>query len=61
MEKLFRDGGRDARSGHLFLCLVWFNVTETALCGAYCASTVVAMLALMGYRRGEYTFHSAQV
>lgn len=37
-----------------FLCLVWFNVTESAMCGAYCAVTVVAMLALMFYRRGEY-------
>jgi predicted anti-sigma-YlaC factor YlaD len=37
-----------------FLCLVWFNVTDGALCGAYCALTVAAMLALMGYRRQEY-------
>lgn len=38
-----------------FLCLVWFNVTESALCGGYCASTVVAMLALMYYRRSAYS------
>lgn len=38
-----------------FLCLVWFNVTESAACGAYCAVTVVAMLALMRYRRAEYS------
>lgn len=38
-----------------FLCLVWFNVTESAQCGAYCALTVVAMLALMRYRRSEYS------
>ncbi len=37
-----------------FLCLVWFNVTKSALCGAYCALTVAAMLALMLYRRSEY-------
>ena len=34
----------------LFLCLVWFDVTKSAQCGAYCALTVVAMLALMRYR-----------
>jgi hypothetical protein len=38
-----------------FLCLVWFNVTESAQCGAYCASTVLAMLFLMRYRRSEYS------
>ena len=38
-----------------FLCLYWFNVTESALCGAYCAVTVAAMLALMFYRRSEYS------
>jgi hypothetical protein len=38
-----------------FLCLVWFDVTQSAQCGAYCALTVVAMLALMGYRRSEYS------
>lgn len=37
-----------------FLCLVWFNVTSSAQCGAYCALTVVAMLGLMLYRRSEY-------
>jgi hypothetical protein len=37
-----------------FLCLVWFNVTGSAQCGAYCALTVVAMLGLMLYRRSEY-------
>jgi hypothetical protein len=39
----------------LFLCLVWFNVTESAQCGGYCTSTVVAMLLLMRYRRSEYS------
>jgi hypothetical protein len=38
-----------------FLCLVWFGVTKSAWCGEYCASTVVAMLALMRYRRSEYS------
>jgi len=38
-----------------FLCLVWFHVTESAQCGAYCAITVVVMLALMRYRRSEYS------
>jgi hypothetical protein len=38
-----------------FLCLVWFNVTESAQCGGYCASTIVAMLLLMRYRRSEYS------
>jgi hypothetical protein len=37
-----------------FLCLVWFNVTESAQCGGYCGSTIVAMLAVMLYRRSEY-------
>jgi hypothetical protein len=37
-----------------FLCLVWFGITESAQCGAYCAVTMVAMLALMFYRRREY-------
>ena len=30
-----------------FLCFVWFGITENAMCGLYCAVTVVAMLALM--------------
>jgi hypothetical protein len=38
-----------------FLCLVWFNVTASAQCGAYCASSALAMLALMGFRRSEYS------
>jgi NhaP-type Na+/H+ or K+/H+ antiporter len=40
-----------------FLCLVWFDVTRSAQCGAYCGVTVVAMLALMRYRRSEYSTH----
>jgi hypothetical protein len=38
-----------------FLCLVWFGVTKSAQCGAYCAVTILAMLALMFYRRPEYS------
>jgi hypothetical protein len=38
-----------------FLCLYWFDVTTSAQCGPYCAATVAAMLALMFYRRGEYS------
>lgn len=38
-----------------FLCLVWFEVTKSALCGAYCAVTIVAMLGLMFYRRSQYS------
>jgi hypothetical protein len=38
-----------------FLCLVWFDITKSAWCGAYCATTIVAMLALMLYRRSTYS------
>lgn len=38
-----------------FLCLVWFGITESAQCGAYCALTFVTMYALMRYRRGGYS------
>ncbi len=38
-----------------FLCLVWFGITESAQCGAYCALTFVTMYALMRYRRSEYS------
>ena len=38
-----------------FLCLVWFGVTESAACGAYCLLAIAAMLALMLYRRSEYS------
>jgi hypothetical protein len=38
-----------------FLCLVWFDITESALCGAYCATTIAAMLAVMLYRRRTYS------
>ena len=38
-----------------FLCLVWFDVTKSAQCGAYCVVTVAAMLALMQHRRDEYS------
>jgi hypothetical protein len=38
-----------------FLCLLWFGATESAQCGAYCGVTILAMLALMLYRRDEYS------
>jgi hypothetical protein len=37
-----------------FLCLVWFGVTDSALCGPYCILAIVGMLALMVYRRSVY-------
>jgi hypothetical protein len=40
-----------------FLCLVWFGITESAQCGAYCVVTFLAMYALMRYRRDEYSAH----
>lgn len=42
-----------------FLCLVWFDVTASAQCGAYCAISVIAMLALMHYRRADYSMDMA--
>lgn len=39
-----------------FLCLYWLGVTKSAQCGGYCAVTILAMLALMFYRRPEYSF-----
>ena len=38
-----------------FLVLVWSGVTKSAMCGAYCALTIVAMLALMHFRRSVYS------
>jgi hypothetical protein len=37
-----------------FLCLVWFGVTDSALCGPYCILAIVGMFALMLYRRSAY-------
>lgn len=42
-----------------FLCLVWFNVTKTAQCGAYCLISLAAMIGLMRYRRSEYSMEMA--
>ena len=42
-----------------FLCLVWFNVTESAQCGGYCVVSIAAMLGLMRYRRSEYSMEMA--
>jgi hypothetical protein len=41
-----------------FLCLVWFDITARAQCGLYCATTILSMLALMRYRRSEYSMDS---
>lgn len=41
-----------------FLCLVWFDITKSAQCGAYCAISAGAMLALMRYRKEVYATHS---
>jgi cytochrome bd-type quinol oxidase subunit 2 len=38
-----------------FLLLVWFDVTKSAQCGAYCLISIAAMLGLMRYRRSEYS------
>jgi hypothetical protein len=35
-----------------FLGLVWSGVTSSAVCNGYRATTVVAVLVLLGYRRG---------
>ena len=42
-----------------FLCLVWFDVTKSAQCGAYCLVAIAAMLGLMLYRRDEYSMKMA--
>ena len=41
-----------------FVCLVVLDVTKGALCGLYCVSTVLSMLAVMYYRRGEYSMRT---
>jgi hypothetical protein len=38
-----------------FLLLVWLGVTSSAQCWGYRATTVVAVLVLMGYRRSRYS------
>ena len=42
-----------------FLCLVWFGITKSALCGVYCILAIVAMVALMLYRRDQYSMERA--
>lgn len=44
-----------------FLCLVWFDVTQSAQCGGYCLLGIVAMLALMRHRRAEYSHDHRQI
>jgi hypothetical protein len=43
-----------------FLCLVWFDVTNSAPCGPYCLLSIAAMLGLMLYRRDEYSMKMAR-
>jgi hypothetical protein len=38
-----------------FLFLVWFDVTKSAPCGAYCIAAMVAMIGVMLLRRSEYS------
>ena len=42
-----------------FLCLVWFNVTESAQCGAYCLVSLAAMIVVMLARRPQYSMEMA--
>ena len=42
------------------LCLVWFNVTNSAQCGPYCLLSIAAMLGLMLDRRDEYSMTMAR-
>lgn len=44
-----------------FLCLVWFNVTTSAQCGAYCLISIAAMLGLMLHRRSEYSMNTMRL
>jgi hypothetical protein len=43
-----------------FLLLVWFDVTKSAQCGAYCLIGIAAMLGLMLSRRADYSMEMAQ-
>ena len=38
-----------------FLCLVWFDVTDSAPCGLYCLLSIVAMVSLVLHRRDQYS------
>ena len=38
-----------------FVCLVVFDVTKGAACGAYCLATVVSMLGVMLHHRDRYS------
>ena len=42
------------------LCLVWFDVTNSAPCGQYCLLSIAAMLGLMLYRRDAYSVKMAR-
>lgn len=38
-----------------FLSLAWFGVTSSAVCWGYRATTIVAVLVLLRYRRSAYS------
>ena len=40
------------------ICLLVTDTVEGSVCGFYCASTIVAMLLVMLYRRSEYSGHA---
>jgi hypothetical protein len=39
----------------LLVCLYWLGAIPAPLCGAYCGLSFLAMIALMVYRRSDYT------
>jgi len=43
-----------------FLCLVWFGATESALCGPYCIVSIIAMVALVLWRRDQYSMETTR-
>jgi hypothetical protein len=43
----------------VLICLRMAEVISAPICGFYCASTIVAMIALMLYRRSDYSGVSA--
>ena len=44
-----------------FLCLVWFGATTSAWCGAYCVVSIIAMVALMLWRRDQYSMEMTRL
>jgi hypothetical protein len=43
-----------------FLGLVWFGVTDSALCGPYCLVGLIGMVGLMLLRRDEYSMEMSR-